>query len=113
MVLVLVSYLSGAIPWSVWLSRGLYRADVRAVADGNPGAANAFRVGGWRLGVAVTLLDFFKAFLPVFIARWGLQLPDAQLFWVALCRPLATHFRFSLGFGAGGRWSRCSASGRA
>ena len=101
MTLVLLTYLSGAIPWSVWLSRVLHLGDVRTVADGNPGAANAFRVGGWRLGVAVVLLDFFKAFLPVFIARWGLQLPDGQLLWVALLPTVGHAFSIFLGFRGG------------
>lgn len=83
-VLLILTYLSGALPWSVWLSRLFCGADPRSQADGNPGAANVFRIGGWRLGVIVLLLDFFKAFIPVFIGRWGLQLSDSQMFWLAL-----------------------------
>jgi glycerol-3-phosphate acyltransferase PlsY len=83
-VLLIFTYLSGALPWSVWLSRLFLGADPRSQADGNPGAANAFRIGGWRLGVSVLLLDFFKAFIPVFVGRWGLQLSDSQMFWLGL-----------------------------
>jgi len=82
--LVMLAYLAGALPWSVWLGRLFSGVDVRSVADGNPGAANAYRVGGWRLGAAVLLLDFFKAFIPVAIARWLFDLPGSQLFWIAL-----------------------------
>lgn len=82
--LLILAYAMGALPWSVWLGKRFYDVDPRTLADGNPGAANAFRAGGWRLGVAVLLLDFFKALLPVAIARWGLRLPGDQLFWIAL-----------------------------
>lgn len=99
--LAVVAYLSGALPWSVWLGRMLYRRDVRAVADGNPGAANAYRVGGWRLGVAVTLLDFFKAFIPVFVAKWGLQLAGEQLLWIGLMPTVGHAFSVFLRFRGG------------
>lgn len=59
-VLLILTYLSGALPWSVWLSRLFRGADPRSQADGNPGAANVFHIGGWRLGVIVLLLDFFQ-----------------------------------------------------
>ena len=100
-VLILVAYLSGALPWSVWLGTLLFQVDPRRQSDGNPGAANAFRVGGWRLGVAVLILDFLKGFIPVFIAKWGLQLPDSQLFWVALMPTLGHAFSIFLGLRGG------------
>jgi glycerol-3-phosphate acyltransferase PlsY len=84
------TYLSGALPWSVWLGKRFFSADPRDQSDMNPGAANAFRVGGWRLGVVVLLLDFCKAFLPVAAARWLVGFPDAQLFWLA-CMPTLGH----------------------
>ncbi len=99
--LLILAYLSGALPWSVWLGKLFFHVDPRSQADGNPGAANAFRAGGWRLGASVLLLDFFKAFLPVLIARWGLQLPGDQLFWVALMPTLGHAFSIFLGFKGG------------
>ena len=111
-LLLVLAYLSGAIPWSVWLGRAFYRADVRAVADGNPGATNAYRIGGWRLGAAVALHDFFKAFIPVGIARWALDLPAEQLFFVALMPTVGHAFSIFLRFRGGralttmfGAWS--------
>jgi glycerol-3-phosphate acyltransferase PlsY len=100
-VLLALAYLSGAVPWSVWLGRRLFRVDPRRQSDGNPGAANAFRAGGWRLGVAVLMLDFLKGFVPVFIAQWGLRLPESQLFWVALMPTLGHAFSIFLGFRGG------------
>jgi acyl phosphate:glycerol-3-phosphate acyltransferase len=76
-VLALVSlaaFLSGSLPFAVWMSRVLARRDVRAVGDGNPGAANAFRAGGAGLGTAVLLLDVTKGVLPVVLGRaFGLE----------------------------------------
>ena len=101
LVLLIVAYLSGAVPWSVWLGRLFFRVDPRRQSDGNPGAANAFRAGGWRLGVAVLMLDFLKGFVPLFVAKWGLQLADSQLFWVALMPTLGHAFSIFLGFRGG------------
>ncbi len=100
-LLLIFGYLSGALPWSVWLGRLFFRSDPRRQSDGNPGAANAFRVGGWRLGVVVLILDFLKGFIPVFIAKWGLQLTGDQLFWVALMPTLGHAFSIFLGFRGG------------
>jgi glycerol-3-phosphate acyltransferase PlsY len=100
-IMLILAYLSGALPWSVWLGRLFVGADPRSQADGNPGAANAFRVGGWRLGISVLLLDFSKAFIPVFVARWGWQLPDSQMFWLALMPTVGHAFSIFLRFRGG------------
>ena len=77
-------YVSGAIPWSVWLGMLLFHSDPRKQRDHNPGTANAFRAAGWQLGVTVLLLDFCKAFIPVVAARWLIGFPDQQLLWIAV-----------------------------
>ena len=99
--LLILAYLMGALPWSVWLGRRFYGVDPRSLGDGNPGAANAFRAGGWRLGIGVLLLDFLKAFLPVGVASWILRLPDSQHFWIALAPTLGHAFSIFLGFRGG------------
>lgn len=96
------AYLAGALPWSVWLGRWLFHVDPRAQADGNPGAANAWRAAGWRLGVSVLVLDFAKAVVPVALARWVASLPGSQLFWVALMPTVGHAFSIFLR-GRGGR----------
>jgi len=67
-----VAFLLGALPFAVWLGR-LAGVDPRTVGDANPGTTNAWKVGGWQLGVPVLVLDFFKGALPVGVARqaWG------------------------------------------
>ena len=98
---LLLAYLSGALPWSVWLSKRFFANDPRDQPDHNPGAANAFRVGGWPLGLAVLLLDFAKAFLPVAPARWLLGFPTNQLLWLALMPTLGHAFSPFLRFHGG------------
>lgn len=93
---LILAYLSGALPWSVWLGKRFYHVDPRQQADGNPGAANAFRSAGWRLGISVLLLDFLKAFVPVSLAYWKIGFPSSQLFWIALMPTLGHAFSIFL-----------------
>lgn len=72
-------FLLGSMPFSYWLGRLFLRTDIRAYGDGNPGGTNAWRAGGWRLGVPAMLLDYLKAAVPVGLAYlcagvsgWGL-----------------------------------------
>jgi glycerol-3-phosphate acyltransferase PlsY len=80
----------GAVPFSVWLGRWWARADVRQVGDGNPGAANAWRVGGWRVGLVVLVLDYPKGALPVAGAHFVAGLSGWPLTLAALA-PLVGH----------------------
>ncbi len=63
-----LGFASGSVPWAVWLGRVLAHADIREYGDGNPGAANAWKAGGWRVGTAVALLDIGKGAVPVLLA---------------------------------------------
>lgn len=96
-----LAYLAGALPWSVWLGRLFFHADPRAEGDHNPGAANAFRAAGWRLGISVLLLDFSKALIPVAMGRWIAGFSDFQLFWLALMPTLGHAFSPFLRFRGG------------
>lgn len=98
---LILAYLCGALPWSVWLGRGFFGRDPRKQQDGNPGAANAFRSAGWRLGVPVLALDFLKAFLPMAVAHWLLRFPDAQLLAIACMPSLGHAFSIFLGLRGG------------
>jgi glycerol-3-phosphate acyltransferase PlsY len=94
-------YLSGAVPWSVWLGRWLFQVDPRDQADGNPGTGNAFRAGGWRLGVPVLLLEISKAAIPVLLASRALDASGTQLFWLGLMPMLGHAFSPFLGLRGG------------
>jgi acyl phosphate:glycerol-3-phosphate acyltransferase len=66
-LLVIVSYLVGAIPTSYIAGRLVRGIDLRQHGSGNLGATNAFRVLGWRAAVPTFLADTLKGFLPVFL----------------------------------------------
>jgi glycerol-3-phosphate acyltransferase PlsY len=69
LLLVVLGYLAGSIPFGVLLARWFAGVDVRRVGSGNIGATNVARAGGKKLGIAVLLLDTAKAVLPVLAAR--------------------------------------------
>ncbi|MBX2971695.1 MAG: glycerol-3-phosphate 1-O-acyltransferase PlsY [Flavobacteriales bacterium] len=62
---VLIAYLIGSIPTSVWWGRAFFGVDVREHGSRNAGATNTFRVLGPKAGVPVLLIDILKGFLPV------------------------------------------------
>lgn len=62
---MVVSYLCGSMPSSVWWGKGFFGVDVREHGSNNAGATNTFRVLGPKAGVPVLFLDVLKGFLPV------------------------------------------------
>jgi hypothetical protein len=72
LIWTIVGFVTGAMPFSLWLGQKLARADVRHFGDGNPGAANAWLAGGWRVGIISGFSDLastehvsFTRLLPV------------------------------------------------
>ncbi|MFC2096072.1 glycerol-3-phosphate 1-O-acyltransferase PlsY [Bacteroidota bacterium] len=64
-VIIIVAYLLGSIPTSVWISRAFFNIDIRDYGSGNAGATNTFRVLGVRAGIIVFIVDILKGFLAV------------------------------------------------
>lgn len=62
-VIMLISYLLGSIPGSLWTGKYVYGVDLRNYGSGNAGATNAFRVLGWKAGVISTVVDLGKGLL--------------------------------------------------
>lgn len=83
LVILILSYLVGSIPASVWIGRLVYGIDVREHGSGNAGATNAFRVLGWKAGVMSTLVDLGKGLLAAgVIATIRIDdLPAGLAFW--------------------------------
>jgi glycerol-3-phosphate acyltransferase PlsY len=63
---VLGAYLIGAIP-AAYLAGKAKGVDLRKHGSGNLGATNAWRVLGWKIGLAVYLFDTLKGALPVLL----------------------------------------------
>jgi glycerol-3-phosphate acyltransferase PlsY len=76
--LSVLGFALGSLPFSLWLAKVMVGVDVRKIDDGNPGAINAWRAGGSKVGIPALLLDFLKGALPVGLAAhlgiqgWGL-----------------------------------------
>jgi acyl phosphate:glycerol-3-phosphate acyltransferase len=89
--LVFLGYLAGSLPFSVWMGRLFLGSDVRSYgSDHNPGAANAWKAGKWKLGIPVLVLDFLKGALPVGLAYQMLDITGWPLLPVALA-PVVGH----------------------
>jgi glycerol-3-phosphate acyltransferase PlsY len=62
-ILVIIAYLIGSIPTSVWVSKYVFDIDIRNYGSGNAGATNTFRVLGSKWGSFVMLVDVSKGVL--------------------------------------------------
>lgn len=81
LIWIIIGFVAGSLPFSVWVGRLALGRDIRAVGDQNPGAANVYRAGGKGWGALAMVLDFFKGAIPVLLATfwaglegWGLVL---------------------------------------
>lgn len=72
---ILLAYLIGSIPTSVWVGKLFYGIDVREHGSGNAGATNTIRVLGYKAGIPVMLVDVFKGWLSVQLVH---IFPDTQ-----------------------------------
>ncbi len=86
----LLGFALGSLPFSVWLGRMGAKADIRRHGNGNPGATNAWRAGGWRIGLFALVLDVIKGAVPVALARSAGNLWGWALLPVAIA-PLLGH----------------------
>jgi glycerol-3-phosphate acyltransferase PlsY len=100
---VLIGYLSGSLPWGLWLGRWVRGVDVRSLGSGNLGATNVYRSLGPALGITTLALDMLKGAIPI---------------WLVSATPLAARFpggpewcRLAVGFAAiaGHMWTMFAA----
>ena len=75
LLLAVASYLFGAIPFGLLISRRVKGIDIRKFGSGNIGATNVVRVVGRNWGILVFFLDFLKGFVPV-VATCLILTPD-------------------------------------
>lgn len=69
-LMLILSYLIGAIPNGYVIGKVFLKKDIREFGSGNTGATNSFRVLGKPAGFIVTFLDIFKGFITVFFPLW-------------------------------------------
>ncbi len=68
-LIIIFSYLIGAVPTAYIAGRLTVGADIRKVGDQNMGAANAYRELSPKIGLAVFFIDALKGVLVIFIAQ--------------------------------------------
>lgn len=59
---ILLSYLIGSIPSSVWVGKLVKNVDIREHGSGNAGTTNTFRLLGWKAGSVVAIIDIIKGY---------------------------------------------------
>ena len=65
LVYIIIAYLLGSVPTSVWVGKLFYQIDIREHGSGNAGANNTIRVLGFKAGLPVLLVDVLKGWLAV------------------------------------------------
>lgn len=62
-LLIILAYLIGSIPTSVWVSRHFFDIDIREYGSGNAGATNTYRILGPKWGTFVMVVDMLKGII--------------------------------------------------
>lgn len=100
-LLVALGYGLGSLPFGYWLPLALERVDIRKVGSGNVGATNVWRAFGFKLGLAVALLDIGKGLAAGLLGRY---LADELVGVLAGAAAMTGHWRpIFLGFARGGK----------
>ena len=84
LIVFLISYLIGSVPFAYVIGKLFYHTDVRQHGSGNLGGSNTGRVLGSKAGVAVMTFDLLKVTLAVFIA---IRISDHA--WIMSCAALS------------------------
>ena len=69
-IIILISYLMGSIPFGFILTKFFLKKDIRDVGSGNIGATNALRTGNKIIGYSTLLFDVIKAVIPVLFIKF-------------------------------------------
>ena len=63
--ILVLAYLVGSIPTSIWIGRYFFDIDIREHGSRNAGSTNAMRILGWKPGLIILIFDIFKGWLAV------------------------------------------------
>ena len=98
LIIGIVSYLMGSIPFGFILTKFFLKMDIREIGSGNIGATNVLRVGNKTIGYTTLILDVVKAIIPVFYVKF--YFPEF-LYISSLCAFLGHVFPIWLKFKGG------------
>jgi glycerol-3-phosphate acyltransferase PlsY len=87
LVIPLLAYLAGAIPFGLLVVRMAGGTDIRRSGSGNIGATNVSRLAGYRWALVTLVLDIAKGAIPTWVAL-HLSAPDG-LQWLPAVTVLA------------------------
>jgi len=71
LVVIVISYLLGSIPFGLLLTKLFLKKDIREIGSGNIGATNVLRSGNKFIGYTTLFLDIFKAVVPVIFVKYN------------------------------------------
>jgi glycerol-3-phosphate acyltransferase PlsY len=97
-----LGYLSGSLPFSIWVTRYAKNVDVRDAGSGHATTTNTIRQAGFGWGGMVLVLDVAKGFIPTYLAlqftnsAWVVTLTAACAV-IGHCWPLFAEFRGGMG----------------
>lgn len=66
----LIAYVIGSVNFSIILSRGVVKKDIRTEGSGNAGATNMYRTHGKVAGIGTMVGDILKVLVAIIIARY-------------------------------------------
>ena len=76
-ILLISSYLLGAIPAGLWIGKIFFKKNLHEYGSGNTGTTNTFRILGVKAGITVFMFDLLKGtlatLLPIFFHVHGLS----------------------------------------
>ena len=75
LIIPIICYLIGSIPFGLILTKFKGIKDLRTIGSGNIGATNVLRTGNKKLALLTLILDFSKGYIPLFIISKILEIP--------------------------------------
>jgi glycerol-3-phosphate acyltransferase PlsY len=99
-LVVILSYLVGAIPTAYIIGRINSGKDIRRVGDENAGAANAYRELGPGAGILVGIIDAAKGSVVILLAQ-AVNMPQLVVLTAGLAAVIGHNWPVFLGFKGG------------
>ena len=69
LIIGIISYLMGSIPFGLILTKLFLKKDIRDIGSGNIGATNVLRSGNKIVGYTTLIFDILKAVIPVIFVK--------------------------------------------
>ncbi len=84
-LLVIVCYLYGSIPFALVIGKCFYKTDIRSQGSGNLGGTNAGRVLGKAAGISVIILDASKCYISILLAQYFIRMYNLSPDFTFIC----------------------------